>query len=355
MARCRVLVILVTKSIGDNRTLGAGLTYAGIRELSDFVLALNAKAATLGTSELVAAAVSDLSDVLGFDSAWYGWAQLDPGGTVIHANATYSLPRHYFETWKSMADQDILVEKFLENPRRVATYDRSGITQTDGMEYLADCFGLKKMATAMCPRSDRTASFYLSIYRGGDSARPFTSSEREFLQCAVDNVSAAARRAAFRELHNPKDHSASAYISRQGNVIVGLADLHDRFGHLWSRRDGDRVPNWLMDYARLPGEHMLPDEGLMIQCEASTPENGLEWNKLTLRPLTKFDLLSAREKEVATALAEGNSHKMVAKLLGIAPATVRNQTQSIYRKLGVDNRAALTQHLALSFPSTQTR
>jgi DNA-binding NarL/FixJ family response regulator len=40
-------------------------------------------------------------------------------------------------------------------------------------------------------------------------------------------------------------------------------------------------------------------------------------------------------------LSDGKSHKEVARLLGLAPATVRNQTQSIYAKLGVDNRANL--------------
>ncbi|MEX0340604.1 MAG: response regulator transcription factor [Arenibacterium sp.] len=320
--------------------------YTKISELSDFVLSLHGQARALSASELVASAVSDLSDVLGFDSAWYGWAQLDPCETVIHANSTYNLPQSYFEAWQGMADQDVLVEQFLEDPASVPIYDRSGAAQTDGMEYLADSFGLKKMATAMCLRHDRTASFFLSAYRGGRSAAPWRKGEREFLQCAVDNISQAARLAASQELHQSADQTASAFVSRRGNVIVGLADLRERFGHLWSKRDGDQVPHWLMDYAQAPGEHMLPDQGLMIRCETSAPGTGLEWHKLTLRPLEKFDFLSAREKEVAFALANGNSHKMVAKLLGVAPATVRNQTQSIYRKLGVDNRAALTQHLS---------
>ena len=56
----------------------------------------------------------------------------------------------------------------------------------------------------------------------------------------------------------------------------------------------------------------------------------------------RISSLSPREREVARALSEGHSHKEVARLLGLAPATVRNQTQSIYHKLGVDNRASLS-------------
>ena len=44
---------------------------------------------------------------------------------------------------------------------------------------------------------------------------------------------------------------------------------------------------------------------------------------------------------VAQALAQGKTHKMVAGDLGTSPSTVRNQTQSIYSKLEIGNRADL--------------
>jgi len=68
---------------------------------------------------------------------------------------------------------------------------------------------------------------------------------------------------------------------------------------------------------------------------------GMDIRRLTFRRLNRFDLLTRREREVALALAGGMSAKEVARDLGLAPATVRNQTQSIYEKLEVDNRAGL--------------
>ncbi len=70
---------------------------------------------------------------------------------------------------------------------------------------------------------------------------------------------------------------------------------------------------------------------------------------MTLRPLRKFDLLTRREAEVARLLADGKSHKEAARRLAVAPSTVRNQTQSIYSKLGVNSRAEMT----LAVPSSQ--
>lgn len=63
--------------------------------------------------------------------------------------------------------------------------------------------------------------------------------------------------------------------------------------------------------------------------------------RLTLRRLTRLDLLTAREREVASALSEGKSHKELAGMLGLALATQRNQTQSNKGEVGIDNRAAL--------------
>jgi DNA-binding NarL/FixJ family response regulator len=62
---------------------------------------------------------------------------------------------------------------------------------------------------------------------------------------------------------------------------------------------------------------------------------------MTLRRLNRHDLLTTRERQVAQELALGKSAKEVARTLGVAPATVRNQTQAIYQKLQIDNRAAL--------------
>ena len=232
----------------------------------------------------------------------------------------------------------------------VPTYDRNGDAQTDGMEFLSDHFGLKKMATAMCIRPDRTTSFYLSAYRGGRTAKSWTSGEREFLQCAVNNISVAAHNAALLELNPTPRTEASAFVSRRGNVVVGLADIRERFGHLWSRGDHDRLPRCLMDFVSDPGEHVLPSENLIITLEPADNPDGLDWQRLTLRPLEKMDLLTPREREVALALTSGKTHKIVARQLGVSPSTIRNQTQSIYKKMGVDNRAGLARLTTERFP-----
>jgi DNA-binding CsgD family transcriptional regulator len=56
--------------------------------------------------------------------------------------------------------------------------------------------------------------------------------------------------------------------------------------------------------------------------------------------------LGAREQEVARLAVRGLETKEIAALLGISPATVRNQLHMIYRKVDVSNRAELAFVLA---------
>jgi len=51
--------------------------------------------------------------------------------------------------------------------------------------------------------------------------------------------------------------------------------------------------------------------------------------------------LGTREREVARLAGRGLETKEIAALLGVSPATVRNQLHTIFQKLGVSNRAEL--------------
>ncbi len=51
--------------------------------------------------------------------------------------------------------------------------------------------------------------------------------------------------------------------------------------------------------------------------------------------------LGAREAEVARRYAAGESYKVIARAMGVAPDTVRSQLQQVYRKLDVHDKIAL--------------
>ncbi len=313
-----------------------------LKTFSGFVAETHARALETDVEGLARWAVGELSQTLGFECAWYGWAQIHENGVDIHANASLDLPDNYYDYWQTMAEDDLLAARLLEEPDVVATYDRNSGRQNDGMTSLSDKYGLRKMATVMNNRDGRLASFYLSSYRVGRLARQFSDSEQEFLQCAVDQIGRAMKLHSLETNRNTKNGVISILVNEAGVGILGLRDLREQLGEVWPNWNGDLLPNTLRSVVQSPGTHYLPDESLVILCEIAPSYQDMNLRRLTIRKLTPLDLLTNRETEVARLLSDGKSHKETARILGVAPSTVRNQTQSIYEKTGVNNRVSLS-------------
>ncbi|MBY8976588.1 GAF domain-containing protein [Rhodobacteraceae bacterium NNCM2] len=56
--------------------------------------------------------------------------------------------------------------------------------------------------------------------------------------------------------------------------------------------------------------------------------------------------LTPREQQVATAYADGQSYKEIARVLGLSPTTVRSHLRAVYSKLGVTSKIELGRFLA---------
>lgn len=323
---------------------------SSLLQFSGFVSELNARARHHDAQDLADWGINHLAETIGFDCAWYGWAQLMPDDVQIHAQCSLNLPVNFYQSWSAMAEQDLLAAAVRENPAQTAVYDRNGEVQTDGMISLADQYGLNKLATAMHLRSDRNTSFYVSSYRGGHHARVWREDELDYLQCGVNQLSEAMKLSAA-EMQTPMSRRGhSMIVNNDGIIIFGLAKAFEKWGALWPEWRDDRLPEHLRNLINIPGEHVLVDRQLVVNCEPALGVNSMDLSNLTLRSLTKFDLLTRREQQVAELLADGSSHKQAARQLGVAPATVRNQTRSIYSKMGVNGRA----ELALQVRSSET-
>ena len=318
----------------------------GIASFSRFITEMNDRTRDEDAEGLARWAVDELSRTIGFDAAWYGWAKLRPEGVEVHANAALNLPEGFYDYWRTMSDQDLLARYMIENPGRVAIYDRKQPRQTDGMASLSDKFGLHRMTTAMHGQYGEHASFYISSYRVGAQARNWTEAERDYLQCAVDQLSAAMKLTSAEPGRPDRPGMVTILASENGIGLLGLNALRAQFGEVWPRWTGDHLPEQLARLIGCPGTHLLPDRDLVVTVESPPRCDGMGLLRLTLRRLTRIDTLTPREREVARALSDGHSHKEVARLLGLAPATIRNQTQAIYHKLGVDNRASLSAMLS---------
>ena len=64
-----------------------------------------------------------------------------------------------------------------------------------------------------------------------------------------------------------------------------------------------------------------------------------------------LDPLDARERQIAEAIAEGETCQQVAERLNLAPSTERTHLATIHRKLGVSTQLELRKHFDKKAPA----
>jgi len=113
--------------------------------------------------------------------------------------------------------------------------------------------------------------------------------------------------------------------------------MHDEFG---GGRDARRLPSALREHLASRSD---PFRGNAVVVRCTVTAQGLLF--LKARSRLPVDRLTERERSIARLLAQGGTHKHVARALNRSPATVRNRTQAIYEKLGIHGVAELAAHL----------
>ncbi|MEJ8570097.1 helix-turn-helix transcriptional regulator [Microbaculum marinum] len=314
----------------------------GISTFSNFIGELRDASSEHDSLSLIDWGVNRLLDHLEVDAAWCGWAEIAPDEVVVHCSSASNLPQDYSSFWETISAEDLLARAILRRPASVATYARRGRLQTDGMVALADRYHLTRMATAMEQRPPGRTAFFLSVYRGGGHAPDWMAEETEFLACGVDHLAAAARTRQRGALEAVSDRDGVDLLTDEsGRAFIGGAALSSAFADLWPEARGDVLPAPLKSAARLSGRTVFGDLGLVVDVKPLAGQRFSGLSSMSVRRAGALDCLTARELQIAREIARGATHKLVARDLGISPATARNHIQSIYRKTGVDNRVAL--------------
>lgn len=325
----------------DASTTGAKMT-VGISTFSGFIGELREASCEHDCLSLIDWGVGRLLDHLDVDAAWCGWAEIRPTEVFVHCSSANNLPDDYSAFWETVSGDDLLARAVLERPEAVATYARSDNVQTDGMVALADRYGLTRMATAMEQRPFGRSAFFLSVYRGGRIPHDWTQAEIEFLACGVEHLAAAARTRQRGPLETAADRNGVVLLADEsGRAFIGGSALSAAFADLWPDAPDDELPGLLRTAAAHPGRTTFRDLGLVVDVRRVGGRRFAGLSSLSVRRAGPLDALTAREIEIARALSRGASHKLIARDLGISPATARNHIQSIYRKTGIDNRVSL--------------
>ncbi len=195
--------------------------------------------------------------------------------------------------------------------------------------------------------SDPRTNFmqWISLFRADPDAHCETEEERLLASLSPHLMQALAMN---RVMHLDKLGTVGTG-QRRGNAI---ADLHGAIYHCdvafialmqqefsgWARQ---ALPTKLLEHFLIERTPYLGAQLVM------TPRLEQRLLFLSVRPRCRADNLTARERTIASLVCKGNTYKEIARTFDRSPATVRNQIQTLYAKLGVDNIAGLIEEMRL--------
>jgi DNA-binding NarL/FixJ family response regulator len=121
------------------------------------------------------------------------------------------------------------------------------------------------------------------------------------------------------------------------NVVEGAYLLKEGFKSYLNTRTNPIIMNQVLETIASGNVWVYPELMSFIVTKIEVPSSGDYSHKL--------DLLSKKEKEVATLVAEGMTNKKIAQTMNVAEVTVKKHLSSIFHKLEIKDRVSLVVYL----------
>lgn len=201
-------------------------------------------------------------------------------------------------------------------------------------------FGLEQALATSLPHDAVSGLQHLVLLWRADYHDPYNEQERALVERCVPHMVAGYRTAQRLFLATAASREAvrgEALVDARGALHSFDARFVKILRRHWPDWGDGRLPEPLL---RTVTEGTAADlAGLDVQISA----HGL----LTAVSLAerRIDPLTPAQRRVAELYAGGMTHRQIAAVLGLAPATVRNHVARVFARLGVDSKVALADRL----------
>ncbi|MBN9429900.1 MAG: helix-turn-helix transcriptional regulator [Burkholderiales bacterium] len=295
-------------------------------------------------------AFQQLRALLAFDSAMWGYGRGDPifFDDVHLEDQPTEILRSYVQHRRSDA---FAAHTAASAGRAVDLYDvftRDDFVGSPLYRHHAKRFGIEHALSMQLHDADSGLEHVVSLWRA-DYSRPFTPGERAAMQFVVPHLIEARRQNLFTRL---REASAGSVVRHGGSAVCDDKGLLHQFEDRWLELLRRHWPQW-------SGPHLPPELARLSRRSAngsaSIGDLVCGWSPLgtrvllQLRPQMPADRLTRRERQVARLLHEGHTYKSIAQQMQVTPNTVRAHMYTLYRKLGVNNKA----QMLLAWSATQ--
>lgn len=279
-------------------------------------------------------ALQRIQQLLAFSKAWWGRAALIDGLPEVHSRHLFELPTCYFEDWQSIRQQDITVGLVHARPDQAVIVDMLAPGSTDGLRWLATKHDIAELICIIHTDPLTQLSDHLALYRQA-GAPPFSAQDRLLLNNLMPHLVAAVSAnqirtlVAMREQLSGPRNLALAVCDQHGTLHCAERGFIDLLLAEWPRWSGPKLPSAI-------GPQGYTGKRLLLESSAVD-----DLFLLAARSPNALQQLSARETDVAQLFGEGKTYKEIARVLGLAPNTVRHHIRTIYSKLGIKDKASV--------------
>ncbi|MEO6973845.1 MAG: LuxR C-terminal-related transcriptional regulator [Rhodoferax sp.] len=288
-----------------------------------------------------------LSSVVPFDSAKWGSSVAHGGGVVFHdphvQNESPEAQQHYAE----VHSQDAAARYAITHFGQTANYSLPGYYAGQDSAAIRGYVRRWRHEQALITAFNSPATGLirsLSLY-GAYANRPFTECQRRIVQAVVPHLFEAL--AVNRSQHLDRWSSADpqrlwslSITDSAGYFLVKDAQFEALLEREWPQSDRAAAPPPLL--RAIGGNRQAKFKGHSILVVGCRNKN-LQF--LKARALQAVDDLTPQQIQVAQRVAQGLTHKEIAKALGIAPSTTRNHLQAILARTSLHNNAELAAQL----------
>lgn len=285
------------------------------------------------------AVLEAIKQVLPFDSAMWGSATMTEGGIDIHTLHLHNTSMQMIEDYQDVKHLDHFAQEVAKAPHKTIQFSAAASRNQALHDFLLK---YKHMHGLITQNLNPETHFvqWMSLFRH-DVKCVCTEGEVLLLDDLFPHVMQSL--AINRKLH--MTHLVED--ERRERWAVAIADHHGFFYHAddaflkliakdYPLPKSDRLPEAVIQTASHKTDQWLGNETLLI----SRLEGELLFLKVRQRVLA--DTLNSREFAIARMLAEGLTVKDIANKLHRSPDTVRTQSKTIYKKLGVNKATQIS-------------
>ena len=309
--------------------------------LNRVILSLYREGREVPLASFQAWALEQIEGLIAFDSAWWGNAAANP--PALHEMHLHNCERSILQAYPLYLEQDIFRAALIARPGVAINLSdlmpRAQHVQTPLYREFGRRFKVEWSLGTLQIEPVSSLYEFLTVWRH-DPGRPFSEAERQTKELLMPHLVETHRAARLRHfLKVPTAHNRVwALLDERGYLREASPSFIAYLGANWPGWSGSGLPEPLATSVKIGRAFKAPTSHFEVKPYG-------QFYYIQGRSDDVLELLSKREREIASRYARGETYSAIASGLSLSSSTVRNHIAHCFRKLGVNNKVELARRL----------